>query len=95
MLSLLGPLLSVAEFFRMKPSTNAVAYISKRSLSVCSTAGGRVVVNHEFEVKVRYSAYCASPLPNDQFSFFTSTRLMKASSRRSPTASWSPSASAL
>jgi hypothetical protein len=48
-----------------------------------------------FEVEVRYSAYCASPLPNDQFSFFTSTRLMKASSRRSPTASWSPSAGAL
>jgi hypothetical protein len=28
-------------------------------------------------------AYCASPLPNDQFSFFTSTRLMTTSSRRS------------
>jgi hypothetical protein len=32
---------------------------------VCSTAGGRVVVNPEFE-DVRYSAYCASPLPNDR-----------------------------
>ena len=29
-----------------------------------------------------YGAYCASPLPNDQFSFFTSTRLMNTSCGR-------------
>jgi hypothetical protein len=39
--------------------------------------------------------YCAMPLPKDQFSFFTSTRLMKTSSRLSPTRSCSPSATAL
>ena len=33
-----------------------------------------------------YNAYWASPLPKDQFSFLTSIRLMKTSSRRSPTA---------
>ena len=38
--------------------------------------------------------YCASPLPNDQFSFGTSTRLMNTSSRRSPTVSCNPSATA-
>ena len=36
--------------------------------------------------------YCACPLPNDQFSFFTSTRLMNTSSRRIPTAACRPSA---
>ena len=29
-----------------------------------------------------YGAYCASPLPNDQFSFFTSIRLMNTSCGR-------------
>jgi hypothetical protein len=32
----------------------------------------------------RYWAYCATPLPKDQFSFFTSTRLMSTSSMRTP-----------
>ena len=41
------------------------------------------------------SAYCASPLPNDQFSFCTSTRPIKTSSFRSFKASCNPSATAL
>ena len=40
-------------------------------------------------------AYCAIPLPNDQFSFLTSTRLTKTSSRRRPGLPASPSAIAL
>jgi len=40
-------------------------------------------------------AYCASPLPNDQFSLVTSTRLMNTSSRRRPRRSCRPSATAL
>ena len=43
----------------------------------------------------RSQAYCAIPLPNDQFSFLTSTRLMKTSSRRRPSLEASPSAIAL
>ena len=39
--------------------------------------------------------YWATPLPKDQFSFFTSTRLMKTSSRLRPTRSCSSSATAL
>jgi hypothetical protein len=45
--------------------------------------------------RARVQAYCAMPLPKDQFSFFTSTRLMKTSSRLSLTRSCSPSATAL
>lgn len=40
-------------------------------------------------------AYCASPFPNDQFSLDTSTRLMNTSSRRRPSRSCRPSATAL
>ena len=40
-------------------------------------------------------AYCAIPLPNDQFSFLTSTRLTKTSSGRRPSLPASPSAIAL
>src|ERR1700733_9571674 len=42
------------------------------------------VVGIAYVDRSSYGAYCASPLPNDQFSFFTSTRLMTTSSRRSP-----------
>jgi hypothetical protein len=41
------------------------------------------------------TAYWAMPLPKDQFSFLTSIRLMKTSSRRSPTAEYRSSAIAL
>ena len=39
-----------------------------------------------------HDAYWAMPLPNDQFSFLTSTRLMKTSSGRRPTVADNPSA---
>jgi len=42
-----------------------------------------------------YGAYCAMPLPNDQFSFFTSTRPMNTSSMRTPSSLCSRSATAL
>jgi hypothetical protein len=38
------------------------------------------------------AAYCAMPLPNDQFSFLTSTRLMNTSSTRIPGDFANPSA---
>jgi hypothetical protein len=42
-----------------------------------------------------YTAYCAMPSPKDQFSFRTSTRLMKTSCERTPGALASPSTMAL
>ena len=42
-----------------------------------------------------YQAYCASPLPKDQFSLATSTRLTNTSSRRTPGAAASLSATRL
>jgi hypothetical protein len=44
---------------------------------------------------LRYVAGCATPLPNDQFSFLTSTRSLKTSSGQMPTDAESPSAMAL
>src|ERR1700744_1181373 len=47
------------------------------------------------ETAPHYVAYCATPLPNDQFSFFTSIRWMRTSSSLRPTAALRPSAIAL
>src|SRR5450830_151653 len=44
-----------------------------------------------YELVGTYSAYCAKPWPNDQFSLSTSTRLMKTSSGRMPGSCWSRS----
>ncbi len=41
-----------------------------------------------------FCAYCISPLPNDQSSRATSTRLIQTSSLRTPTLAWMPSAMA-
>lgn len=55
-------------------------------------AGSGVTVNSVLPGPTFYTAYCAIPFPNDQFSFSTSTRLMNTSSRRNPGDSASSSA---
>jgi hypothetical protein len=56
----------------------------------CEAQGQRVRIRGQASV----SAYCARPLPNDQFSGVTSTRLMTMSSCRMSTRSCRPAATA-
>jgi hypothetical protein len=59
--------------------------ISRKRRLPFSSEGDRPGLLRKFQ-----AAYCAMPLPNDQFSFFTSTRVMNTSSGRTASAAASP-----
>src|SRR5215831_6037845 len=77
-------------------------YVTKRLVLLVTPITSRIELSsHHFPQLVSSSSYCggvaywAAPLPKDQFSFGTSTKLMRTSSLRIFTSSWRWSASAL
>ena len=58
--------------------------VSRILTAICSAIYTWERFDAQREPNSGYTAYCAMPRPNDQFSFKTSTRLMKTSSGRTP-----------